>query len=69
MPRSFTPILASQRRAAELLDMKPAEFRMLVTEGHLPKPKRIGELERWDVEELRQIGGGTAARGVEGVRW
>lgn len=63
------PIFAGERKAAKLLDMKPAEFRALVNEGHLPQPRHIAGLERWDVEELRQIGRGDAAFGMGGVQW
>jgi hypothetical protein len=48
--------------AAALLDMRPAEFRELVTAGALPQPVRFG---RWDVTELQAIMRGTAARPKE----
>lgn len=63
------PILASEISAAKLLDMKPAEFRTLEDEGHLPKPHVIAGFERWDVEELRQIGRGDLATGMVDVEW
>lgn len=63
------PIFASERTAAQLLDMKPAEFRALVDRGALPGPRRLGDLERWDVEELRRIITGEAAEGMGDVRW
>ena len=66
---AVAPILASERTAAKLLDMKPAAFRALVNEGHLPKPRDIAGHERWDVEELRQIGRGDIASGMSGVQW
>lgn len=52
-----TPLFASERTAAALLDMKPAEFRALVTAGSLPGPSL---LERWDVSELQAIMRGQA---------
>ena len=58
------PILASERTAAQLLDMKPAEFLALVEAGHLPK---AGRFDRWDVEELRRIARGDAVDG--GMEW
>lgn len=64
-----TPILASERTAAKLLDMKPVAFRALVKAGHLPQPRDIAGHERWDVEELRQIGRGDVASGMGGVEW
>jgi hypothetical protein len=56
---TLTPIFASARTAARLLDMSVAEFQRLVAEGALPGP---GPLDRWDVEELRRIARGEAAR-------
>jgi hypothetical protein len=63
------PIFASERTAARLMDMKPAEFRALVEGGHLPRPREIGGLQRWDVAELRRIVNGEAAEGMGGVQW
>lgn len=56
-------IFATERNAAKLLDMKPAEFRGLVNDGVLPKPANIGGFERWDVEQLQSIARGDAAEG------
>jgi predicted DNA-binding transcriptional regulator AlpA len=57
------PILANERTAARLLDMKPTEFRALVKDGHLPRPKMLGKLERWPVSELKRIATGAATDG------
>ena len=54
-----TPIFASERTAASLLDMSVSEFRRLVAEGVLPGPCMLG---RWSVEELTRIMRGDAAR-------
>jgi hypothetical protein len=62
-------LFASDRNAAALLDMKPAEFRGLVDDGVLPKPTKIGGYERWDVEQLQAIARGDAADGIGEVRW
>lgn len=63
-----TPLLASEKTAAELLDMKPAEFRALVRSGHLPPGREIAPgLERWDAEALRSVGRGDAIEG--GIDW
>lgn len=62
-------LFATDRTAAQLLDLKPAEFRALVEAGHLPQPRRIGEHERWDVQELQQIVSGGAVNGMGGVEW
>ncbi|WP_353429575.1 hypothetical protein [Paracoccus denitrificans] len=67
MPRHI-PILAGEETAAELLDMKLAEFRALVQAGHLPRGLEIAPgLVRWDAETLRQIGRGDAIEG--GIEW
>lgn len=64
------PLFASDRSAAKLLDMKPAEFRLLVEGGHLPKPIERGGFKRWDMQELVSIWRGDAAQGGEGeIEW
>lgn len=64
------PILASETSAAQLLDMKPAEFRALVEAGHLPRGREIAPgLVRWPVDDLRRIARGEASEGLEDVRW
>lgn len=63
------PLFASERNAARLLDMRPAEFRALVEGGHLPKPRKIAGFERWDVHELRRIVSGEAVEGMGDVQW
>lgn len=61
------PIFASEATAARMLDMKPGQLRELVEAGHLPRPRRIGGIERFDMAELSailrgdQIGMGEAA--------
>lgn len=59
------PLFASEASAARLLDMKPGQFRELVRAGHLPAPKRIGDVERFDVDELRRVLRGDAIGGGE----
>jgi hypothetical protein len=63
------PLFASERSAARLLDMKPAEFARLVESGLLPKPRDIGGLRRWDVRELTLIASGEAVEGMGDVQW
>jgi len=48
--------------AARMLDLSAAEFRKLVSAGALPPPARIGTHERWNVDQLRAILRGDAAR-------
>lgn len=57
-----TPMIAvTEKTAASMLDMKPAEFRRLVDLGALPSPHRIaGELKRWRVADLEAIINGSA---------
>lgn len=66
---SLAPLFASEANAARLLDMRPAEFRTLVEAGHLPPPRDIGGLKRWDVQDLRRIITGEAAEGLGDVKW
>ena len=54
-----TPIFARDVTAARMLDMKPAEFRRLVEQGALPPPVKF---DRWDVEALKSIMTGEAAK-------
>lgn len=56
-------LFACGRKAAALFDMKPAEFLALVDNGVLPKPTKIGDFERWDVEQLQSIARGDTAEG------
>lgn len=63
-----TPLFATEASAAQLLDMKAAEFRALVEAGHLPKGREIAPgLVRWPVEDLRKIASGAAID--EGIDW
>lgn len=63
------PAFASDRTAAKLLDMKPAEFCALVDAGHLPKPVDVAVFKRWDTEHLISIWRGDAANGSEAIEW
>jgi hypothetical protein len=60
-------LYASDRKAAQLLDMKRSEFCALVDGGHLPGPIDIGGHKRWDVEQLRRINCGDAIDGE--IQW
>lgn len=55
------PIAVRERTAAAMLDMTPAEFRRLVDGGHLPPPRTIGGMARWETSTLRRIISGEAA--------
>lgn len=54
-------IAASERTAAKMLDMTATDFRRLVDAGSLPRPHRIGGMERWRVADLEAIVSGKAA--------
>jgi predicted DNA-binding transcriptional regulator AlpA len=69
MIMQITPMYASAKTAAKLLDMKISEFLALVSNGILPRPKKLGPLERWDAEELRAICRGERIDGYEDVKW
>lgn len=58
MPHRPAPILASEKTAAALLDMKPAEFRSLVQAGALPPPEDFRGFQRWRVKDLEAIASG-----------
>lgn len=61
--RTMTPIFAGEKKAAALLDMKPAEFRSLVESGALPPPQNLCGYQRWRVKDLEAIGDGGAMDG------
>ncbi|MFW8594938.1 hypothetical protein [Cribrihabitans neustonicus] len=65
----IAPIAVAEKGAAQLLDMKPAEFRALVAQGVLPRPRKVGPYERWDAEELRAVMRGDFVDGFEDVKW
>jgi predicted DNA-binding transcriptional regulator AlpA len=65
MPKVPDLLFASERTAARLLDMKPDHFRDLVNRGHLPPPRRIGDLERFDLAELQAVIRGDKIAGGE----
>lgn len=56
----WPPILASEKTAAALLDLKPAEFRSLVERGALPGPQDLDGFDRWRVADLEAICTGIA---------
>lgn len=68
MPNDVAPLFAGDKKAAALLDMKPAEFRSSVNDGVLPTPIDIGGFERWDVEQLKAIARGDGLDGGP-IQW
>ena len=48
--------------AARMLDLPVAEFLRLVDAHALPPPRRIGDVERWDVAQIEATLRGTAQR-------
>ena len=65
--KQLTPLFATEKHAAQLLDMSQSKFRELVKQGALPRPIEIGELNRWDVEKIKAILSGNAAKPREGL--
>ena len=59
---AIKPDFASERTAAALLDMTPAELRRLVDSGALPGPVY---LDRWDVAALAAIMRGSKPKPSE----
>lgn len=58
-----TPIFATDKTAAQLLDMPVAEFRELVRVGSLPPGREIAPgVTRWPVSDLVAICSGGAAQ-------
>ncbi|MCB1381314.1 MAG: hypothetical protein KDK89_23525 [Alphaproteobacteria bacterium] len=68
MSRPAAPLFADEKTAADLFCMNRSEFRQLVDAGHLPGPRDLGGLERWDVEQLQKIARGDAMEDG-GMRW
>ena len=62
-------MFGSEVSAAKALDLPVKEFRALVQAGALPRPRMIGNHERWDMAELQRIISGTAVEGLGGVKW
>lgn len=56
----FAPIAVREKTAAAMLDMTASEFRRLVEGGHLPPPKSIGGMPRWETSALHRIISGEA---------
>lgn len=59
----MTPLLASEKTAAKMLDLPQSEFLRLVEVGALPGPVRVGPHERWRVDDLARIGTHEVVRG------
>jgi hypothetical protein len=65
----LAPLAVGEKNAAHLLDLKLKEFRTLVDQGILPRPRKVGPFDRWDAAELRAIVRGEFVDGFEGVKW
>lgn len=64
----MTPLFASDRTSARLLDLPLAAFRAAVDLGALPKPRKIAGEDRWDVKELYSIARGDCLDGGD-IKW
>ncbi len=49
--------------------MEVRQFRDLVQQGILPRPRQIGSHDRWDAEELRAVVRGQMIHSYEDVQW
>jgi predicted DNA-binding transcriptional regulator AlpA len=57
-----SPLAVRAQTAAAMLDMPHGEFMRLVERGALPPPVRIGQHDRWNVDQLTAIIRGDAAK-------
>ncbi|MDO5528687.1 MAG: hypothetical protein Q4F71_04715 [Paracoccus sp. (in: a-proteobacteria)] len=63
--KHFRPPFVNETNAARFLDMKPAEFRCLVSEGHIHDGKEIAPgVKRWQTDQLAKIASGDAIEQV-----
>lgn len=62
-------IAVKSRTAARLMDLPETQFLQLVSEGVLPRPRKIGPFERWDADELRAVLRGDKIDPLEDVQW
>lgn len=63
-------IMASEARAAKLMDLTRSEFKSLVEVGSLPPGREIAPgIVRWNVQELRRIASGDQIEGMQDVEW
>ena len=60
------PLAVRAQTAAAMLDMPHGEFMRLVERGALPPPVRIGQHDRWNVDQLTAIIRGDAAKPNQG---
>jgi predicted DNA-binding transcriptional regulator AlpA len=51
------------------MDLPETQFLQLVSEGVLPRPRKIGPFERWDADELRAVLRGDKIDPLEDVQW
>ena len=65
--KQLTPLFATEKHTAQLLDMSQKDFLKLVKQGALPRPIEIGGLNRLDVEGIKALLSGNAAKPREGL--
>lgn len=51
---SIWPLFAKRETLAACLDIEPAYVDQLVKRGVLPRPVRIGEADRWLIEDVKE---------------
>ncbi len=70
MAHHSAPLFARETSAAQLLDLKPTQFREYVQAGPPPRGREIAPgLVRWPVDDLRRIANGDASDGMGDVQW
>lgn len=64
----FQPLFATDKTAAQLLELTTSEFLALVEAGALPGPILIGpKVQRWAIKDLEAVGSGAAFE--EAFQW
>jgi predicted DNA-binding transcriptional regulator AlpA len=53
LPPSLPPIGSTREVAAAYCSFSVGKFLELVDRGLMPKPKRVDDMVRWDLEEVR----------------
>ncbi len=62
-------LFGKARTVAAALEMSERQFLDLVEAGIFPAPLKIGDLDRWDMEEICRIIRGEPDDGLNGIVW
>jgi len=66
LPPSLPPLGLSRVEAAAYIGVSPSMFDLMVKDGRMPGPKRIGDLRLWDRARIDQITGWVYVMEFEG---